>query len=111
MKVTLDDRVVLYVSGTASIDTEGRVVHVGNIEGQIHRMFLNVEQLLAEQGATVKDIVTAITYLKKLEYLDPFYKVCQERSIPDNIPNTVSVADICRPEWLCEIEAIAITST
>jgi hypothetical protein len=24
------------------------------------------------------------------------------------MPNTVSVADICRPDWLCEIEALAI---
>lgn len=110
MRVTLDDRAVLYVSGTASIDAEGRVVHMGDIEGQLHRTFLNIEQLLAGQGATVKDIVTAITYLKKPEYLDAFYNVCQERSIPSNIPNTISVADVCRPEWLCEIEAIAIIS-
>jgi enamine deaminase RidA (YjgF/YER057c/UK114 family) len=108
MRVALEDRVTLYVSGTASIDAEGRVVHVGDVEGQLRRMFLNVEQLLAGQGATVGDAVSAITYLKRPEYLDAFHRVRRERSVPDDIPNTVSVADICRPEWLCEIEVMAV---
>jgi len=108
MKVVREDRIVLYVSGTASIDNEGKVLHVGDIEGQVHRMLLNVEELLAAQNAAPDDIVTVITYLKEPEFLDIFYKVCEEHSFPKDAPNTVSVADICRPEWLCEIEAIAV---
>lgn len=108
MKVVLEDRVVAYVSGTASIDTEGRVVHVGDIEGQVDRMLLNVEQLLGVQKITPDDIVTAITYLKEPQFLDTFYDVCADHSIPMDIPNTISVADVCRPEWLCEIEGIAV---
>lgn len=110
MKVALAQRTVLYVSGTASIDTQGRVLHEGEIEGQLHRMFLNVEQLLAAQEATMEDMVTVTTYLKKAADLDVLYKVCRERSIPGDIPNTVTVADICRPEWLCEVEGIAVIS-
>lgn len=108
MKVVLEDRVVAYVSGTASIDTEGRVVHVGDIKGQVDRMLLNVEQLLGVQKATPDDIVIAITYLKEPQFLDTFYTVCADHSIPMDIPNTISVADVCRPQWLCEIEAIAV---
>jgi len=110
MRVTLGNRVALYVSGTASIDAEGRVVHAGDIEGQVRRMFLNVEQLLAGQGAGMGDAVTAITYLKSPGYLDAFLRVCRERSVPGRIPNTICVADVCRPEWLCEIEVIAVRS-
>jgi hypothetical protein len=47
MKVALADRTVLYVSGTASIDTQGRVVHEGEIEGQLHRMFLGEGEVWA----------------------------------------------------------------
>ena len=108
IKVVREDRIVLYVSGTASIDHEGRVLHIGDIEGQVHRMLLNVEELLQGQNATPDDIVTVITYLKEPNFLDTFYRVCEERSFPKNAPNTISVADICRPEWLCEIEAIAV---
>jgi enamine deaminase RidA (YjgF/YER057c/UK114 family) len=108
MKVAWEDRIVLYISGTASIDTEGTVLHVGDIEGQVHRMLLNVEELLEAQNATPDDLVTVITYLKEPEFLAPFYRVYKERSFPQDAPNTVSVADVCRPDWLCEIEAIAV---
>ena len=108
MAVTYEGRTTAYVSGTASIDTEGRVVHVGDIEGQVRRMLANVEALLRGSGATLDDAVEAITYLKRPEYLETFYRVWDERGLPGNSPNTVSVADICRPEWLCEIEAIAM---
>ena len=107
MKVTVGDRVVAYISGTASIDEQGRTVHLGDPEGQINRMLLNVEALLTEGGATLEDVAIAITYLKKPEYRDAFRKVCAQRSVPD-FPNSLLVADICRPEWLCEIEAVAV---
>ena len=108
MKVVGEDRITLYVSGTASIDTEGNVVHVGDFQGQARRMLVNVEQLLASQDAGFGDLVSAITYLKEPRFLDTFLEVCAERSFPADIPNAISVADICRPEWLCEIEGIAV---
>ena len=53
-------------------------------------------------------MVSAITYLKQSEFRETFYSVWDERGLPQDIPNTVSVADVCRPEWLCEIEVIAV---
>ncbi|MCK4417297.1 MAG: hypothetical protein KAV99_03950 [Candidatus Latescibacteria bacterium] len=108
MKVVREDLIVAYVSGTASIDNKGNVVHIGDIENQVHRMLSNVEELLAAQNITPNNIVSLITYLKEPNFLDTFYKIYEEHSFPKDAPNTVSTADICRPEWLCEIEAIAV---
>jgi enamine deaminase RidA (YjgF/YER057c/UK114 family) len=108
MRVTTDHREVLYVSGTASIDTEGRVLHVGDPAGQADRMLLNIQQLLAEQGAGFRHIVSAITYLKRAEDLPLMLETCRRRGFPEEVPNTFCVADVCRPEWLCEMEAIAV---
>jgi enamine deaminase RidA (YjgF/YER057c/UK114 family) len=108
MKVIREDSIALYVSGTASIDANGNIAHVGSLEGQAHRMLQNVEELLAGEGARLSDLVAAITYLKEPRLLDGFLTVCEDRAVPMNIPNTISVADVCRPEWLCEIEGIAI---
>jgi len=110
MRVTLSDRAIVYISGTASIDEQGNVVHIGDIEGQVNRMLLNVEQLLKGQGATVDDLVSAITYLKEPSFMQPFRDVCRRRKFPERIPNTLCVAEVCRPEWLCEMEAIAVLS-
>ena len=106
----LSDRSLVYISGTASIDEQGNVVHIGDIEGQVNRMLLNVEQLLKGQGATVNDLVSAITYLKEPSFMQPFRDVCRRRKFPERIPNTLCVAEVCRPDWLCEMEAIAVLS-
>ncbi len=108
MRVDFPDRSVIYVSGTASIDTEGQVVHAGNIEGQVDRMLVNVEQVLAREGAGYLDVVSAITYLKRPEYLEAFRSVAARRGLPGGIPNTICVADVCRPDWLCEMEVTAV---
>jgi enamine deaminase RidA (YjgF/YER057c/UK114 family) len=108
MTVTREDRTVAYVSGTASIDTEGKVVHVGDIEGQCNRMLLNVEELLEGSGADKGDIVRATTYLKHPEDFEVFKRVYAERGFPLEIPHTICDADVCRPDWLVEIEVAAI---
>ncbi len=110
LRVDYRDRSVVYLSGTASIDAEGQVVHLGEIEPQVDRMLVNVEELFAGQGATYEHVVSAITYLKRPEYAEAFRRVAARRGMPERIPNTLCVADICRPEWLCEIEAVAVLS-
>jgi enamine deaminase RidA (YjgF/YER057c/UK114 family) len=108
MRVTREDRTVLYLSGTASVDTRGEVVHVGDIEGQVHRMLLNVEELLAGSGAGPSDVIRATTYLKYAEDFDTFRRVYAERGFPSDLPHTICHADVCRPDWLVEIEVAAI---
>jgi enamine deaminase RidA (YjgF/YER057c/UK114 family) len=107
-RVDYADRSLIYLSGTASIDTQGEVVHVGEIEAQVDRMLVNVEELFGAQGVGYEHVASAITYLKRPEFLDAFKKVAARRGLPETIPNTICVADICRPEWLCEMEAVAV---
>ena len=74
LTVTCQHRTMAYVSGTASIDEQGRAVHVGDIGGQAHRMPLNVEQLLAGSGDQPGDIARATSFLRHAEpfaWLDP----------------------------------------
>ncbi len=108
MRVDLEDHAVLYISGTASIDTEGRVVHPGDLEGQVDRMLLNIEALLAGQGARFLDAVSSVTYIREAGYAAPFRRVAARRGLHSGLPNTVCLADICRPEWLCEMEMTAV---
>jgi enamine deaminase RidA (YjgF/YER057c/UK114 family) len=108
MTVEREDRKVLYLSGTASIDTRGDVVHIGDIERQVNRMLVNVEQLLEGSGALPTDIVRATTYLKNAEDFEIFKRVFREKGFSENIPHTICHADVCRPDWLVEMEVAAI---
>jgi enamine deaminase RidA (YjgF/YER057c/UK114 family) len=108
MRVDLPDRTLLYISGTASIDAGGSVVHPGDPAAQAARMLLNVRRLLETQGAGLDRIVSAVTYLKSGADLPDLLQACRAAGLPDRTPHTICVADVCRPEWLCEMEAIAV---
>lgn len=108
MAVELEDRVIIYISGTASIDDNNRVVHIDDIDRQLQKMFSNVEQLLASEGCSVEYISSGVTYLKRAEYIDTFHRVAESRGFPGQFVNTVCRADVCRPEWLCEVEVTAV---
>lgn len=107
MKVELPDKTVLYISGTASIDEYGVTVHVGNTRRQLERMLLNIQELLKAEGAAFGDLVQAATFLKRSELLEQCEMVFEEWGL-GHIPNTLVAAGVCRPELLCEMEAIAI---
>ncbi len=40
-------------------------------------------------------------------FLEPFRSVCRQRGLPEQFVNTIVVADVCRPDWLCEMELTA----
>ncbi|MCA9053218.1 MAG: hypothetical protein KDA75_05240 [Planctomycetaceae bacterium] len=107
MRVDLPDKTVLYISGTASIDETGKTVHIGDVEKQIDRMLLNIEQLLTAQGASFGDLVQASSYLKSADDLELYERKLGEWGIR-HLPNTLVEAGVCRPELLVEMEAIAI---
>ncbi len=107
VKMVIGEQIYLFISGTASIDPQGQVVHVGDDRRQIERMLLNIEELLLPHGASFRDLVHAVTYLKSARSFDVFRELCALRGLLD-LPHTIVEADVCRPEWLCETEAIAI---
>lgn len=108
MTVELEDRAIIYISGTASIDDSNRVVHIDDIDRQLHKMFDNIEQLLASEGCSVEYITSGVTYLKRAEYVGAFRRLAKSRGFPGRFVNTICRADVCRPQWLCEVEVTAV---
>jgi enamine deaminase RidA (YjgF/YER057c/UK114 family) len=109
MRVQEANAARLLVSGTASLDATGETVHVDDFEGQARRMLLNVEALLKAQGADFRDVVSAITYVKHPEDAQRLEEIFQEAGYRD-FPNVIVAAEVCRPELLCETEALAVLS-
>ena len=106
----------ILVSGTASIvDSETRFV--GDVEGQTRQTLENIQALIAREnfersgvagvGATLRDLVLTRVYIKRQEDYGKVKAACQERL--GEAPAIYVVADVCRPELLVELEAIAFT--
>lgn len=103
--VEFGDRAQIYISGTASINNKGEVMHIGDIVSQTERMWENVGELLKEGNATFDDVMQIIVYLRDLcDY--PVVKEMFDRRFPD-IPRVITLAPVCRPTWLIEMECIA----
>lgn len=105
-RIDLDDRSHVYISGTASINNKGQVVHVGDIEKQAERMCENVMTLLAEAEVEESDVMQVIVYLRDIADYDVARKVVGKR-YPDT-PIVYTLAPVCRPQWLIEMECIAV---
>jgi enamine deaminase RidA (YjgF/YER057c/UK114 family) len=107
MKVVEANKVALHVSGTASVDEAGRTAHPGDFDAQADRMLHNIAALLDGQGATFGNIVSAVTYLKHPADGDRLRAKLHEAGF-EGFPNVLVEAEVCRPELLCETEALAV---
>jgi enamine deaminase RidA (YjgF/YER057c/UK114 family) len=100
------DRRHIFISGTASINHDGQILHERDLEGQMGRVFENMEVLLAEAGATFRDLSSMIIYLR-----DPADSTRVQAYLENRfhgIPHVVVMAPICRQGWLFEAECTAI---
>ncbi|MDP8245264.1 MAG: Rid family hydrolase [Candidatus Hinthialibacter antarcticus] len=97
----------MFISGTASIDEDGRTVHLDDSEAQIRRTMLNVKVLLESVNADLSHICRATVFMKYAKDLPLFRSIAAEFGFPD-IPLVCTVADVCRDDLLFEIDASAI---
>jgi enamine deaminase RidA (YjgF/YER057c/UK114 family) len=106
--VDYGDRRHIFVSGTASIDNRGEIVHPLQIDLQTQRTLENISILLAEADTNMDDIAQMIVYLRDTA---DYVRVSQylQQTCPQ-IPKVIVWAPVCRPGWLIEIECIAVKS-
>jgi enamine deaminase RidA (YjgF/YER057c/UK114 family) len=108
LRVRFGDRSHLYVSGTASIDTKGDVLHLGDAEAQTRRAVENVRALLDVQSAQLADLAYVIAYVRNAHDRQRVAKVLEEE-LGGKTPLILTEAAVCRPTWLMELEGVAIT--
>jgi enamine deaminase RidA (YjgF/YER057c/UK114 family) len=107
-RIAYADRAHMLISGTASIDSAGQVVHVGDVLSQLDRTMENVDALLRAGGAGLDALMHLIVYLR-----DPSdYTAVREAlaSRYPGLPANIVQGAVCRPEWLIEVEGVAIAA-
>jgi enamine deaminase RidA (YjgF/YER057c/UK114 family) len=100
------DRRQVFISGTASINNKGEVMYPKDIVKQTHRMWENVEALLAEADCTFDEVGEMVVYLRDTADYDLVKEMYEER-FPGK-PYVIVHAPVCRPGWLIEMECMAI---
>ena len=107
-RLTLPQGNVYFISGTASIDKHGECVHRGEVLTQAGRLFLNIEKLLNDGAASLKDVQYMIVYLRDIADYEAVASYMALRF--PQIPKLITEARVCRPEWLMEVECVAMTA-
>jgi enamine deaminase RidA (YjgF/YER057c/UK114 family) len=102
----------IYTAGQVSIDALGALVGGDDLAAQTTQAMRNVGLALAAAGATFADVVKITTYV--VNYRPELRTVISKARAPffaDGSPpasTLLGVAALALPEWLIEIEAVAV---
>lgn len=67
LRLDLGGYKVLLISGTASVNEEGKPEHIGDFKAQLWRTYRNITNLLNAEGMTWHDVVRTTNYLRDIE--------------------------------------------
>ena len=109
VELELPDLRRLYISGTASIDEQGRTIYVGDCVGQVRQTMEVVQAILHSREMDWGDVTRSLVYFKRAPDAPLFEKYRQENGVPA-FPAIVVENDICRDELLFEIEVDAVAA-
>jgi enamine deaminase RidA (YjgF/YER057c/UK114 family) len=105
----------IYISGQVARDASGAMVGIGNFRSQLTQIFVNLDLAVRSSGGIFADVV-------KLNYYCcdsvPPTELVAVLEVRDQFVNTknppastfVVVRRLAMPEWLIEVEAVAVVS-
>jgi 2-iminobutanoate/2-iminopropanoate deaminase len=100
---------LLFVSGCVSLDERGNVVGEGDVVVQARQVFANIGLILDAAGASFADVVKVTHYLTNIDDRTMINPVRQEFFGPARPASTlVEVSRLVLPEFLIEVEAVAV---
>lgn len=107
LKVEFGDRTHYHLSGTASIDINGKVIHIGDIHKQVEQALANFKALLNNSGLSFADLMYLVFYVRDAKCTEEIKNIA-DKILPADIPRVYVRSSICRPQWLMELDGIAI---
>jgi reactive intermediate/imine deaminase len=101
---------LVFASGQAGIDEMGRTVGAGDFETQARRAFHNLATVLEAAGSSLSDVVKVTIMVTDMSHLDQIVRLREEYfTEPYPADTLLQVAGLAQPDWMVEIDAIAIS--
>ena len=100
----------VYVAGQTAMDEKGNVIGKGDIEAQTRRVFENLQKCLEAAGAGFDQVVKLNIFSTNLDAHLATIANFRKKYFPREpvASTTVQIPRLVHPDWLLEIEAIAI---
>ena len=98
----------VHVSGTTAMGDDGELIGVHDVHGQAVQVLHNIEQALAQAGATMADVVRTRIYLRNIDHWQRVAEAHSEAFGETRPASTmVEVSRFVDPRMLVEIDADA----
>jgi enamine deaminase RidA (YjgF/YER057c/UK114 family) len=109
----VSDGKIVYIAGQVALDRAGNLVGKDDLRAQTQQVFENLKSAVEAAGGDFSSVVKLNYYCA--ESVDPA-QITTVREIRDKFVNTsnppvstfVFVKRLVRPEWLIEVEAVAV---
>ncbi len=108
VKVT-QAQTILFLSGQVAYTTDGSVAYRGDFKGQARGAYEAIKVLVESQGGTMASIVKLTTYVTDMSYRIDLAPIREEFFGKKGPASTlVEISALAHPDWMIEIEAIAV---
>ena len=100
---------ILFLSGQVAYDPKGQPAHRGDFAAQAREVFRAVKAQVEAGGGSMASVVKLTTYLTDMRHRADLLPVREEffgKKMPAS--TLVAVAALAHPDWLIEVEAIAV---
>ena len=102
-------RTMLFIAGQVAYAADGSAAHPGDFKAQARACLGALRAQVEAGGGTLRDIVKINTYLTDIRHRAEYGQIREEffgRKLPAS--TLVAVAALAQPEFLIEIEAVAV---
>jgi len=101
---------VVFIAGQVALDKSGNVVGKDDFKAQIQQVFENLRAAVEAAGGSFNDVVKLNSYFLDLSHAPDFREVRDKYINVKNPPasTAIQVSRLFRPEFLVEVEAVAV---
>ena len=100
---------ILFLSGQVAYQADGSPAHRGDFKGQARGAYDAIRALVESQGGTMANIIKITTYVTDMMYRADLAPIRAEYLGQKGHASTlVEVSSLAHPDWMIEIEAIAV---
>jgi reactive intermediate/imine deaminase len=107
---TVTGGTLVFIAGQVALDRSGNLVGREDFRAQVQQVFENLKAAVEAAGGTFNDVIKLNSYFLDLSHAPEFREVRDKYINLKNPPasTAVQVSRLFRPEFLVEIEAIAV---
>lgn len=101
---------IIYVSGQVSHDDKGNIVGRGDMETQMRQAYENIQKLLTQYGATLKNVVDEVLFVTDMDAAFAAAVKCRQEffsGAPVVASTIIQIQRLAFPELMIEIKCVA----